>query len=101
MSSLYASGTIRRLQHTEKVVFLSTGDDPQLILPAISKGEIGDELEVAISMKEMGVAEYIESSGKKYRQEMAANKPSITLFQKIKSQLFDLMAKGRNNWSTH
>ena len=58
--ALYIGGTLHRIEHREKAVYLSFGDDPQLILPAVTEGEIGDDLSITICLQELGVASYVD-----------------------------------------
>ena len=54
---LYVAGTLRRLNAPDMATFLSYGEDPQLLLPAISRGEIGDILHIVIKLRETGVSQ--------------------------------------------
>lgn len=57
---LYMDGTICRVTSKENGVYFSYGSDPQLILPAIEEGEIGDSLRIEISLQEMGVRRFVD-----------------------------------------
>ncbi len=59
--ALYAAGTIQRLDISDRNLFLSYGDDPQLILPAISSGKTGDKLQVMVRLKESGISHFVNT----------------------------------------
>ncbi|WP_051305621.1 glycosyltransferase family 4 protein [Desulfogranum mediterraneum] len=65
-SQLSVGGTLRRLSSASNAAFFSYGDDPQLILPPINRGELGDELVVVISLKEMSVQTFVNHA---YREQ--------------------------------
>lgn len=56
---VYMHGTVTRLKDEEAAVFLSCGCDPQLIIPAIEEGQVGDILQVEISLRETGIGRYV------------------------------------------
>ncbi len=56
---LYVTGTLQNLQLNESNSFLSYGDDPQIVLPAINSGEVGDRLKVNISLLESSVVQFV------------------------------------------
>ena len=60
---LYAGGTMRRIKGCAKGVFFSHGNDPQLILPALETGRVGDRLELTIRLTEQGIREFIDTFG--------------------------------------
>jgi glycosyltransferase involved in cell wall biosynthesis len=66
--SLFGGGTIKRIGGQEKALYLSTGDDPQLVLPPLKEGKIGDQLEIVIRLQESGIGEYLEAADKKQAQ---------------------------------
>ncbi len=57
---LYMDGTICRLQRGGPPVYLATGSDPQLVLPAVEEGEPGDTLRIVLSLRETGVRQFID-----------------------------------------
>ncbi len=56
---LYMAGTLQNLRISGTNTFLSYGDDPQLVLPAVTSGKIGDCLQVTIELQESSVTQYI------------------------------------------
>jgi len=64
---LYLDGSVCRLDHVNYFTLLSYGDDPQAILPAVEKGDIGDILTVEIRLKEIGIRQFHD---KYYLQEI-------------------------------
>jgi len=56
--SVYLGGTIKKVGRRDKAVFVSFGIDPWFYLPQITEGAVGDELEVSISLKEIGMTQY-------------------------------------------
>ncbi|OQX12293.1 MAG: hypothetical protein BWK76_17945, partial [Desulfobulbaceae bacterium A2] len=56
---VYMCGTISRLNDSENAVFLSSGCDPIMIVPAIEEGEPGDVLHVEVRLRELGVGQYL------------------------------------------
>ncbi|MFC1831414.1 glycosyltransferase family 4 protein [Thermodesulfobacteriota bacterium] len=57
-NDVYLGGTIKRIGWESKNVFLSYGIDPWFYLPQITNGEIGDELEVTIELREIGMTQF-------------------------------------------
>ncbi len=82
-NALYAAGTIRRIGRTDRAAYLSTGDDPQLILPALTTGTVGERLDVTIRLEECGVGEYLEVPDRDPSSALAA--PGI--LQRVKRML--------------
>ncbi len=62
-AELYVGGTLRRLNSVDRATFFSYGEDPQLILPAINSGDIGETLQVVIKLTETGVSQAVKGSG--------------------------------------
>jgi len=58
---LYLGGTIKRMKYKSKAAFLSYGIDPWFYLPQITTGAIGDELEVTIELREIGLTQFANS----------------------------------------
>ncbi len=61
---LFITGTLKRINSPEKNLFLSTGDDPQLILPALQQGTVDKNKKVAIEieLRETSVREFAETT---------------------------------------
>ncbi len=57
-NEVYLGGTIKRIGWKSKAAFLSYGIDPWFYLPQITDGEIGDKLEVKITLKEIGMTQF-------------------------------------------
>jgi hypothetical protein len=55
---LFLSGTTKRIGWQHKAAFISYGIDPWFYLPPIMEAEIGDELEITMSFKELGVTQF-------------------------------------------
>lgn len=74
---LYMSGTVSRLTIPERAVFFSWGNDPQLILPAVEAGNIGDNLHITISLKEMGICSFFETYSRSLPSTEQVSAPSF------------------------
>ncbi len=55
---LFLSGTIKRIGWQQKAAFLSYGIDPWFYLPPITDAAVGDELEITMTFKELGVTQF-------------------------------------------
>lgn len=55
---LYLDGTIKRVGCRERNLFISYGIDPWFYLPQITTGQIGDEIEVIIQLREIGMTQF-------------------------------------------
>ena len=56
---IYLDGTIKRIgNQKKKAAFVSYGNDPWFFLPQITEGEIGEELEIAIHLREIGMTQF-------------------------------------------
>jgi glycosyltransferase involved in cell wall biosynthesis len=60
IAELFITGTLKRIDIPGKFLFLSYGDDPQVIIPAITGGKVGEILELGIEIKEMSMSELVE-----------------------------------------
>ena len=61
-------GTIRRIGWQSQAAFLCYGTDPWFYLPQITEGEVGDEIELRIHLREIGMTQFanrytLESAG--------------------------------------
>ncbi len=59
-AQLYVTGTLHPVEGNGANTYLSYGDDPQIVLPAVTGGEVGDCLHVQVALKEDGVARFID-----------------------------------------
>jgi len=82
-SELYVDGTLRRLRSSDMATFLSYGEDPQLLLPAISSGAIGDTLHIVIKLSETGISQFFNGDSVAQNSSCASSK-----CKKIISTLF-------------
>lgn len=61
---LFAAGTLERINYPDRAIYLSTGDDPQLILPSLQQGMIEKQEKVAVNieLKESGIGNFAETA---------------------------------------
>ena len=73
---LFIAGTLKRINCPGRNLFLSTGDDPQLILPALQQGIVNKKETVAIKieLRETSVSEFTETT---------LSKPQISRFRQF------------------
>lgn len=62
-AKLYVTGTLHPVQGHGSNTYLSYGDDPQIVLPAVSTGEVGDLLQVSIRLEESSVRQFMGEGG--------------------------------------
>lgn len=59
---LFVDGTLKNISVPGRALFLSYGYDPQLVLPAVTSGEVGDTLLISIELHEMGMIELVRTN---------------------------------------
>ena len=57
---LYINGTVSWVENEHQVILFSYGGDPQFILPAVEKGEVGDQLLITMRFKEMSIRQFLD-----------------------------------------
>ncbi|OQX15708.1 MAG: hypothetical protein BWK76_12720 [Desulfobulbaceae bacterium A2] len=72
---VFMNGTISRLPDAEMAVFLSCGEDPQIIVPPVEDGEPGDILHVEMHLRELGLGQYLAEQQQHFALRLAASHP--------------------------
>ncbi len=73
---LFIAGTLKRINCPERNLFLSTGDDPQLILPALQQGTVCKKEKVAIEIEltETSISTFAETT---------LSRPQVSRFRQL------------------
>jgi len=61
-SQLYVTGTLIPIKGKRRNLYLSYGDDPQIILPELTNAKAGNFLLVSMSLEEFGIAQFLQDN---------------------------------------